>query len=197
MKSKGQRHRNWRLSAVLAVFGLISCTVAFDLSSMSAGCGDGQKDCNGDCVPNNDPLKGCAAKDCNPCDVPEHGYSRCSKNGQCESGHDTCFAPWKDCNNDGGDGCEVNTATDINHCSDCNRPACDGGIAPAHADAACIGDSDAAEHCAIASCTRGWADCNRKVGDGCEVDLKTSDSDCGTCGNACDEQQRCVDGICQ
>jgi hypothetical protein len=195
MKSKGQRHRNWRIPAVFAVLGLISCTVAFDLSSMSAGCGDGQKDCDGECVPNNDPLTGCAAKDCNPCDVPEHGFSQCDSKGKCYSGPDTCFGPWQDCNNDGGDGCEINTATDINHCSKCNHPACDGGIA--HADAACVGAPDASELCGIASCTRGWADCNHVVSDGCEVELKSSNSHCGTCDQVCGAGQNCIDGVCR
>jgi hypothetical protein len=79
---------------------------------------------------------------------------------------------------------------------ECGQPACDGGIAPAHADAACIGDRAASNHCGIASCERGWGDCNNLVEDGCETNLSGSREHCGACNNACSVGESCLAGKC-
>jgi len=39
-----------------------------------------------------------------------------------------------------------------------------------------------------------WADCNQDIDkDGCEVDLRSDEDNCGVCGNACDPGQKCLD----
>ncbi|NQU78103.1 Ig-like domain-containing protein [Candidatus Falkowbacteria bacterium] len=39
--------------------------------------------------------------------------------------------------------------------------------------------------CQVASCSAGYADCNNNPADGCEVNLNTNLSNCGTCGKVC------------
>jgi len=70
-----------------------------------------------------------------------------------------------------------------------------------NAAATCIGPStlDAAG-CTISMCAPGWGNCNTQVPDGCEMDLKTNTSNCGTCSNACpplaNMNSACTSGVC-
>lgn len=56
------------------------------------------------------------------------------------------------------------------------------------------------EGCFIASCEPGFADCNSKSIDGCEVNLNNEIYNCGECGNICfmpiNGMPSCVLGIC-
>jgi hypothetical protein len=60
----------------------------------------------------------------------------------------------------------------------CGDPSCR-PCASEHASAACHGGE-----CALASCDRGYADCNGDARDGCEVDLSKPES-CGRCAETC------------
>ncbi len=86
-----------------------------------------------------------------------------------------CLAGFSDCDGDVTTGCEVDTRVSAAHCGGCGR-AC----APAHATGAC-----SAGGCSIAACESGWGDCDGVASNGCEVDLRSSTSHCGMCGNAC------------
>jgi len=70
----------------------------------------------------------------------------------------------------------------------CGR--CDNACAPDNARGACISGS-----CTVASCDRGFGDCNRMPDDGCEASLGTS-RNCASCGDACRPGEACVDGMC-
>jgi hypothetical protein len=53
--------------------------------------------------------------------------------------------------------------------------------------------------CFHVTCDPGFADCNSSGLDGCEVDLQTSPTHCGACGNACSAPNAtaaCVNGAC-
>lgn len=47
-------------------------------------------------------------------------------------------------------------------------------------------------------CAPGFADCNGDPKDGCEVDLRIHQANCGACGNACNIAlgQPCIEGVC-
>lgn len=60
----------------------------------------------------------------------------------------------------------------------CGMPSCSPCDA-AHATATCQ-----ANHCVIERCDPGFADCNRDLTDGCEVDLSRAKS-CGACNRVC------------
>jgi FG-GAP-like repeat/Regulator of chromosome condensation (RCC1) repeat len=50
--------------------------------------------------------------------------------------------------------------------------------------------------CFTVTCAAGTADCNDNGLDGCEVDLTSSSSNCGSCGNACPASETCEQGVC-
>lgn len=45
-------------------------------------------------------------------------------------------------------------------------------------------------------CQLNRSDCNGLYEDGCEIDLRSATTDCGACGRACDEGERCRSGEC-
>ena len=50
--------------------------------------------------------------------------------------------------------------------------------------------------CIVSGCTTNYGDCNGKGDDGCEVDLRFDDNNCGSCGNKCPSGTKCSLGQC-
>jgi hypothetical protein len=50
--------------------------------------------------------------------------------------------------------------------------------------------------CAIGQCDVDFADCNKQVSDGCEVNLRENNSNCGACGQVCPVGSICAGGTC-
>jgi hypothetical protein len=136
-------------------------------------CPAGQVLCNNICVneqtdPNN----------CGGCGTVCLTGQTCNA-GQCTS--PVCPAGQVLCNN-----ICVDEQTDINNCG-----ACGNACKESNAAAACnLGK------CAIASCNSGFADCNGVVADGCEVNTKTDNNNCGGCGVKCLSGQTCSNAVC-
>jgi hypothetical protein len=91
-----------------------------------------------------------------------------------------------DCDINPATGCEQNTATDVLHCGSCTN-AC----ALANATPQCISGT-----CRIMTCLPGFADCDGMPGNGCEVDTRTNNMNCGACNNRCMGSRVCVAGAC-
>lgn len=96
----------------------------------------------------------------------------------CSGGNCTvasCSGAFRNCNMMPGDGCEINSNTNPQHCGGCNSacvvpnatPGCSGGM------------------CTVGSCTGAFRNCNNMVSDGCEINSNNNVSHCGGCGNAC------------
>jgi hypothetical protein len=102
----------------------------------------------------------------------------------------TCRAGFADCNRDPADGCEVELATDTQHCGTCET-SCSAAGASMNA---CV-----AGKCAP-TCDTTHADCDKSGINGCEVDI-TTPQNCGSCGHACSGQNTtklaCTDGACE
>jgi hypothetical protein len=101
----------------------------------------------------------------------------------------SCNAGYADCNNSPADGCEVNTAANVNNCGACGL-VCN----LAHATAGCSAGS-----CIIASCNAGFANCDNNPANGCEVNTATDPNNCGLCGQLCNlahATSSCSGGAC-
>ncbi len=130
-----------------------------------------------------------AVTDCGACGRP---CSPSNATGACAGGRcavASCDPGFADCNGVAADGCEVNLQGDVNHCGTCatactaagGTPGCTAGV------------------CGVSSCAAGRGDCDRSASNGCEVDLTTSVTSCGSCGALCDlpnATAACTGGRC-
>ena len=83
----------------------------------------------------------------------------------------------------------VDPETDDDNCGACGNvcpPDGDGGPRPPNTYYGC-GEA----RCDKLKCNRFWADCDGQPETGCET-FALDDANCGTCGNACADGQRCV-----
>lgn len=83
----------------------------------------------------------------------------------------------------------IDTQRDPRHCGRC-ASVC----AAANATASCT-----AGMCGYGTCNPGFADCDGMTSTGCEVDLRNSADNCGSCGNVCRYAHgtpRCAGGTC-
>jgi len=97
-----------------------------------------------------------------------------------------CNAGFGNCNGSAADGCETDTTTTLAHCGACGNSC----PARANATARCSGGT-----CDF-TCSAGYGDCNAVASDGCEVNLNTTNANCGRCGNVCSASQTCMSGVC-
>ncbi len=159
----------------------VACSTANGTPSCNAGvctisCNSGFGDCN------NNVNDGCEAtlsgnvNNCGACGAKctnDHGSTVCS--GTPPVCAPTCGAGFADCDGNPANGCEATTTTDINNCGGCGK-ACN----LANATASCTSSS-----CTVASCNPGYADCDGNPANGCEVNLQTNASYCGSCSTPC------------
>jgi hypothetical protein len=154
-------------------------------SAGAGGCDAGEKDC-GTCVPLTDPGTGCATlDDCNPCAL-DHATETCG-GGLCAI--DQCEAGFDDCNTEASDGCEYPVDADVSHCGACNRACNSAGVA----------SLDCTSGACASSCAPGKANCGQPAtgdDDGCETDVSSSTTQCGSCDNSCDSGFECSSGLC-
>ena len=98
--------------------------------------------------------------------------------GACPVGFRVCVA---------GGAC-IDLRSTLEHCGACGAPCFAWGRGM---DGRCTrADVDAG------FCPAGRRDCNQAEGDECEVDITTSDTNCGACGRACAARERCTAGAC-
>ncbi len=112
-----------------------------------------------------------------------------------EAGHDAgdasipCPSGTADCDSDPGNGCEVDTQSDVGHCG-----ACDAACSDVNATAACVQGK-----CEL-TCNVGFGDCDDDVATGCEQDIHGDLSNCGACGQVCSVagggEAACSGGVC-
>jgi Concanavalin A-like lectin/glucanases superfamily len=95
-------------------------------------------------------------------------------------------------------GCALGTKACATACASIASPAtgCAGESCEpcraAHAAPLCVGGA-----CALGPCENGWANCNGRAEDGCEVDTRASAQFCGSCLVSCGQSTpRCEQGEC-
>ena len=133
-------------------------------------CAPPTTNCSNACVNLSSDVANCGACG-NRCATPANATAACV-GGVCGG---VCAAGWGDCNGSMVDGCESNLGTSTAHCGACGR-AC----APPNAVPSCAGGV-----CGIARCNAGYGDCDGNPANGCETNLNTTPSSCGSCGRAC------------
>jgi hypothetical protein len=128
---------------------------------------------------------------CNACNA------ECSTAGTdtntCENGVCTpaCEEDFLDCDNDGENGCEVDSTSDAQHCGNCSTrcqtPA--GTAANPCVDSVCAPE-----------CTAPNQDCDENPANGCESSSNTDEANCGGCGIECGTTNAttttCTGGAC-
>jgi hypothetical protein len=98
-----------------------------------------------------------------------------------------CPHPYATCEDEGL--CTTDLRSDVDHCGACNAP-CPTRTSSTHGTFLCSGGE-----CRLA-CDAFRADCNNSTDDGCETATESDPSNCGACGNACDEDDLCWRGAC-
>ena len=153
-----------------------------------AGCDPGWGNCNGK---DNDGCETSLANDpancgrcAQACPAPANVMTTCN-NGVCASMG--CLPGFGDCNNNMGDGCEAKFGSDPKNCGSCGANC--GGYP--NAVPGCVNGM-----CAVGACNAGFADCDKNIPNGCEVNINTDAANCGACAKACVQGQSCVAGMC-
>ena len=109
------------------------------------------------------PMGPTSAEGGSPSVVPTTPRPPNAQTGRCPSGHHLC------------DELCVATSDPLHGCGDPSCKPC----ATSHGTPTCQGST-----CAMATCDRGYADCNEKPSDGCETDLSRA-ATCGSCTGTC------------
>jgi hypothetical protein len=156
-----------------AMTGDVQCVAG----ACKAQCLPGKADCNGKPDDGCETFTGTDANNCGKCgsvcNIP-NGIAVCS-NGMCSLG--SCSQGHGDCDKNGANGCEADFDHDPKNCGSCGN-ACP---SPANTVPTCqLGKCST-----VLQCKTGFADCNGKADDGCEVDTTKDPAHCGTCGTTC------------
>jgi hypothetical protein len=172
-----------------------ACSTAGGTASCTAGachiaCNPGFADCDGSAANGCEVNLDTSLTSCGTCG---HACSTANATPACSAGACTiaaCNAGFADCDHDPTNGCEANLNSSVASCGTCGH-AC----TAANATPAC-----SAGACAIAACNAGFADCDRSVANGCEIDTRSDLANCGACGHACGSANgsaSCSGGTCQ
>jgi hypothetical protein len=162
--------------------GLV-CTAGSCVSA-SIVCPSGYADCNANSTDGCEVNVATDPSNCGACGNVCGAGLVCAA-GSCVSASIVCPSGYADCDANSTDGCEVNVATDPSNCGACGN-VCGAGLVCA------------AGSCVSASivCPSGYADCDRALANGCEINLNTDTANCGECGRACNPGGTCSQGAC-
>lgn len=107
--------------------------------------------------------------------------SQCSNPATCQGGLCVCPSAASYCS-----GFCVNALTDLNNCGNCGNRC----PTPTNATASCGGG-----RCG-GVCNAGFDNCDNRFDNGCETNIRESQSHCGMCDRACTAGLQCVQGTC-
>lgn len=166
-------HADWRCSSGAC---LMSCKPGF--LDCNANPGDGCE-VNTACDPDN----------CGGCGIKCGDGVQCI-NGQCgcSLGLTQCADAW--CGPSAASVCK-DTMQDASNCGACGNECPQPDDLPPHMISGCEGGT-----CGHLQCETGWENCDGKKDNGCEVELAKDPKNCGACGFACGDGQKCYGGEC-
>ena len=152
-------------------------------------CAPGFADCNGD--KRKDGCEVSIGNDVANCGACGHVCSNANGAASCNAGVCAiqCKPGYRDCDGDLANGCE----TALNSNTNCG--GCGVLCGAAHATTSCSTGA-----CVVTACAPGFADCDGRLDNGCEVDTTLDPANCGACGSACSPagvaQLACAGGVC-
>ena len=114
------------------------------------------------------------------------GPNRVCKQGGCTQTTPVCVGTFADCDGLATNGCEMNIASSVDNCGACGNKCSLPNATPACNNSAC----------GIGACNNGYANCNSVSADGCEVNLQTDATHCGSCTTVCGSGSTCSQGSC-
>jgi hypothetical protein len=88
------------------------------------------------------------------------------------------------------DGEQVDIQRSLEHCGRCGNECVAAPPGQNSTGVRCVAGS-----CAL-DCVPGFADCNNRAMNGCEVELSSSDNHCGKCGMRCVGNTQCEESMC-
>jgi hypothetical protein len=151
-------------------------TPSCENSRCKIACDTGWSNCNTTTEDGCEAWVGDDVKNCGTCGkvcTPAAGETPWCKEGAC--GSTLCEPNTGDCNGD-GETCEFDLLTNANHCGACGqRCVVANGVGKCEAGA-----------CKLDTCAANFADCDGEYKNGCEVDLRSDESHCGTCDKTCE-----------
>jgi hypothetical protein len=132
----------------------------------------GQSCCGASCIPTTMDITNCGG--CGVTCAGQHASWVCSSSS-CQV--TSCAMGYGNCDVMASNGCESFLATDVNNCGSCGAPC-----APT-VNVATMGCAN--NMCNIATCKPPFADCDKMVPNGCEVNTTGDVANCGGCGKSC------------
>jgi hypothetical protein len=171
------------------------CTLSCNFANASSTCSGGActlVSCNagyGNCDANN--ANGCEVDlsgDVNNCGSCGNacGPNRICKQGGCTQITPVCVGTFADCDGLAANGCEMNIASSVDNCGACGNKCSLPNATPACGNSVC----------GIGACNNGYANCNNVSADGCEVNLQSDATHCGSCTTVCGSGSTCSQGNC-
>jgi hypothetical protein len=156
-------------SLVLALMLVSGCADTSGTCKETTDCQRGRACCAGVCTDTENDRANCGA--CGTvCEVTNASTS--CRVGRCQF---QCLPGWGNCNDDRADGCELDIATNPDHCGLCGRTCVATNAASTCSQSAC----------GLGACSAGFGNCDADSTNGCETDTKVEVSHCGGCDRAC------------
>lgn len=152
-------------------------------------CAAGRGDCNGD---PGDPGGACETSldsDVDNCGACGNKCEAVNAEVACVKGKcviSGCKDSWVDCSGGYADGCETNTDVSTANCGGCSKPC-----SVANGSPKCEAGS-----CQVKTCAGTFRDCDGEAKNGCEVNVASSNGNCGACGTDCDTKYAHASASC-
>jgi hypothetical protein len=172
-----------------------ACTFPNGVAACAAGacalarCNAGFGDCDGNAANGCETDLSSSAAHCGMCN---NGCVFSGGTGACRSGVcalAACDTGRDNCDGAAANGCEIDLRANLMNCGACGRP--------------CASRPNSTSYCSAMvcglTCASGFENCDGTDSNGCETDVRTSTSDCGTCGRVCSPAQArgvCTGGVC-
>jgi hypothetical protein len=182
---------NGSASCVDGVCQIAGCEPGYDNCDRSETDGGYENGCETNTATDKENCGGCGEMgiDC------DDAFESLNATGQCVASAceiDDCFDNFDDCDENPNNGCESDLRSDEGDCGECERECSTSGTTGTP------GNECVAGAC-VPNCDASHLDCDLGGQNGCEIDKRTDEENCGACDNECASvggSNSCVSGAC-